>query len=81
MSKLDDIGIVDACDCTFGSKRRYPTREDFIDAVRQDIGVEVDPDEVTEKYARRCRTPEGYEAMWQFCDGPAKCAEPIWECS
>ena len=90
MSKLDDIGIVGGEDGEWGSKRRYPTKEAFAEALNKELGYSVMPFDITEAYMRyRPRTArdewEGIydptDGFWQVCDGPARGATPVWECS
>ena len=81
MSKLDEIGIIgDDGGSYWGSKRKYPTKEAFLDAVRR-IEGEIEERNVTETYMRRGRSPDGESDMWwRICKGPARGATAVWEC-
>ena len=89
MSKLVDVGIIDGEDGCWGSKHRFPTRQAFVDAVNTETGFDVSVCDVTEAYMRRLprmpRKDEGvYDSrvgIWRVCDGPARGATPVWECS
>ena len=74
MSKLDEIGIIgDDGGVYWGSKRRYPTKEAFIEAVKDFEGDMDDSDirKVTESHMRRCKvTDSSYDIMWGYCKAP-----------
>jgi len=84
MGRLDEVGIIgDDGGVYWGSKRRYPTKEAFMEAVQQFEGEWDDSDrKVTECYLRRCKvTDSDYDEMWCYCKGPARGATPVWELS
>ncbi len=80
MSKLDDIGLISNENGDYwGSKRRYPTKEAFAEAVRREDGDEVETGAITETYMRRGRvTDSQYDIMWRICKGPARGVTPVW---
>ena len=80
MGKLDEIGIIEGCDAAWGSKRRYPTKEAFVEALKRELDCGVAVDEVTETYMRRCLpNNDDFDEAWCVCDGPARGATPVWE--
>jgi len=87
MGRLDEVGIIgDDGGVYWGSKRRYPTKEAFMEAVKELEGGLEDEDSdirrVTERHLRRCKvTGSDYDEMWCYCKGPARGATPVWELS
>ena len=87
MGRLDEVGIKgDDGGVYWGSKRRYPTKEAFMEAVKELEGGLEDEDSdirrVTERHLRRCEaTDSDYDIMWRLCKGPARGATPVWELS
>lgn len=81
MSELDKIGLISNEDgCYWGSRRRYPTREDFAEAVELETGEPVTRENVREIYMRRSRPVSSeYDISWHICDGPARGATASWE--
>ncbi len=83
MSKLDEIGIIgDDGGVYWGSKRKYPTKEAFLEAVA-DLEGNLEDDDVrvvADKYMRRCKAEDSdYDIMWRLCSGPARGATAVWE--
>ncbi len=80
MSKLDEIGLIsDENGSYWGSKRRYPTKEAFAEAVRREDGEPVAVDTITEGYMRRGRKNDQYDELWRRRNGPARGVTPVWE--
>jgi hypothetical protein len=85
MAELDEVGLItDQESAIWGSKRRYPTVAEFLEAVRNEFGLdERDANEslVTTKYMRKGGKTEDCDVTWYLCDGPARGATEVWQCS
>ena len=81
LAEIDTIEFIDDEDSStlWGSRRRYPTKEDFQYFLHEFGFEEVILDDIREGYIRRLRKTQEYDMRWESCIGPARGASAVWE--
>jgi len=87
MSKLEEAGIICGEDGEWGSKRRYPTKQAFAEALSAELNYTVSAQDIGEAYMRYVPRVAAEDVglydptagIWQVVVGPGRGATPVWE--